>query len=364
MDENLHLLKKLNRRTRFTQFLVWIALFFTAVGIAAGYKNWLRIHEKAKAGLAGVAEIQEQLPNLAQKSQVIKLQNKVDVQLEKYKEQFTGSVKELRHIQDSTQHIADTVYTQIESLTAQQESITPTQQAAPTVQDWSLSEVHFLLQTALQVFKIKQDKAGATKALNLADQLLLKRGDSKLLPLRKQISDDIALISQYQAADISLIFKQVTSLQDALKPKKKQPEEQTLDTEKKEEAATQAPEKEAQNQGESLVSRVKKTINEAVVIRKFDKSLHEEMDKVTQESLYQLLSLRLETLRNLALLGLNKDFHEQIVRIESLLKKYYSNDKFSSLKKQLDTLNSVNLNPEIPDISKSLRLLESITPQS
>ena len=72
-DDQLKLLKKINRRTRFTQFLAWLALFFTAVGIAAGYKNWLRIHDKAKLNLRNVEEIRGEMPDFAKKSKVLLL---------------------------------------------------------------------------------------------------------------------------------------------------------------------------------------------------------------------------------------------------------------------------------------------------
>ena len=60
---------------------------------------------------------------------------------------------ELRTIQDSTQHIAETVYVQVEALTKQQ---APIQAQTPTIKDWSLGEVHFLLQTAIQRFELKK----------------------------------------------------------------------------------------------------------------------------------------------------------------------------------------------------------------
>ncbi|HIP94642.1 MAG TPA: hypothetical protein EYH20_04825 [Leucothrix sp.] len=111
----------------------------------------------------------------------------------------------------------------------------------------------------------------------------------------------------------------------------------------------------------SIINRVKQTIKEAVVVRRFDQSLHAEMDEETQDNLFQLLSLKLETLRIMLLQRQNKNYHQQIKRIKVLLKKYYPESKLIRYKSILEDLDSVNLMPEIPDISASLKLLDSIS---
>ena len=351
MDEKQF--SKLNRRTRFTQFLVWIALFFTAAGIAAGYKNWLRIHEKAKASLAGVESISSQLPSFAKKKQLDQLVEQVNTLSKEGSEHLDGALKELRGIQDSTQHLADTVYEQVKNLTVQQQAVT---QSQPVVlKDWSLEEIRFLLQTANQVFNLKQDREGAIKAFNLADKLLIKEASTDLLPLRKQISSDIALLKQYAPADTVALSNKIDTLLEQLKPvyKIKQPEVKPKEL-------SEIKSKSKEEASESLVNRVKKTLNEAVVVKKFDKPLLEEMDDVTKNSLYQLLSLRLETLRLMLLQGQNENYHEQIGRLKTLLKRYYSPTKYALYEKRLDELDAVNLAPKIPDVSASLKLLDAI----
>lgn len=342
---------KLNRRTRFTQFLVWIALLFTAAGIAAGYKNWLRIHEKARAGLTGVESINKQLPDFAKKKALDKLAQRVDTLSKEGHEHLDGALKELRGIQDSTQHLADTVFEQVENLTVQQQSVTQSQPVV--IQDWSLEEVHFLIQTANQIFSLKQDKDGAIKAFNLADKLLIKNAETELLPLRKQISNDIALIKQYKPADTVALSNKIDQLLAQLKPVYKSTQQEVKPKELSEIKAQKGV-------SESLVNRVKKTLNEAVVVKKFDKPIQEEMDDLTKDNLYQLLSLRLETLRLMLLQGKDENYHKQIARLKTLLKRYYSPTKYALYEKSLDELDAVNLSPKVPDVSASLKLLETI----
>lgn len=354
-DEQTLFLKKLNRRTRFTQFLAWLALFFTMVGIAAGYKNWLRIHDKAKANVVAVAEIKSKISNFAPQEKLDILEKKINNNFKDNKTHLDTAMHELRNIQDSTQHIAETIYTQVEALTKQQEAVVRIQ--TPSIKDWSLGEVHFLLQTAVQRFNLKQDQAGAIAAFKLADTLLVERGSTEFLPVRKQISQDIAAVSQYAIADISALSQKIDNLLGQLKPAPELKEKEVKVAELipiNETNEQQAP------QNESLVSRVKKSINKAVVIRKEGKTLQAEMEFEAKERLYQLLSLRLETLRMMLLQGDDKNYHQQAKRIKELTKSYYPEETNRKLLEQLDFLDKTNLAPTLPDVSQSLKLLKEL----
>lgn len=360
------LIQKINRRTRFTQFLAWLALFFTAVGIAAGYKNWLRIHDKAKASLKSIEEIRQEMPDFAKREKVEFLEKEINENFKDNKAHLDGAMSELRNIQDSTQHIAETVYVQVEELTKKQSEV---KIQTPSLQDWSLGEVHFLLQTAVQRFDLNQDKKGSIAAFKLADSLLLERASIELLPVRKQISQDIAAVNQYAIADVSYLSQIIDSLINQLKPKKLSSDVEskaiellpsdTLDKPNTSEDLA-VDESGVEKKKDSIVNRVKKTINNAVLIKKYDKPLPSEMDSNDRERVYQLLSLRLETLRIMLLQGDDINYQRQIERIKTLIETYYSNNENEIFQKQLKTLSQQNLSPKLPNVSQSLLLLEDI----
>ncbi len=360
--EQEKLLKKINRRTRFTQFLAWLALFFTAVGIAAGYKNWLRIHDKAKTSLKSIAEIREEIPEFAKRDKVEFLEKEINENFKDNKAHLDGAMKELRSIQDSTQHIAETVYVQVEELTKKQ---TEVNNQTPSIQDWSLGEVHFLLQTAVQRFEINQDKKGSIAAFKLADSLLLERGSIEFLPVRKQISEDMASINQYDIVDTSKLSLIIDNLLQDLKPKEQNTSKEGVNIDllpsDEKELVTNAPDDKSNEdtKNDSLVSKVKKTINDAVLIKKYDKPLPTEMDGNAKQRLYQLLSLRLETLRIMLLQGDDINYKRQLKRITTLIESYYPAEENAELQKKLTVLSEQNLSPDIPNISKSLKLLEN-----
>ena len=88
------------------------------------------------------------------------------------------------------------------------------------------------------------------------------------------------------------------------------------------------------------------------------------MDIDAKERLYQLFSLRLETLRIMLLQSDDVSYHRQIQRIKVLLENYYPEDLNLNYQKQLDVLSKANLSPSLPDASESLKLLERIMSES
>jgi len=88
--------------------------------------------------------------------------------------------------------------------------------------------------------------------------------------------------------------------------------------------------------------------------------LPEELDTDAKERLYQLFSLRLETLRIMLLQADETNYHRQINRIKTLLKNYYPENEYTIFQKQLNELAQAKLVPILPDVSGSLKLLEKM----
>lgn len=356
MDDQLKLIKKINRRTRFTQFLAWLALFFTAIGIAAGSKHWFRIDDKTKSALKQIQEIKTEIPSFALQERVALLEKEINDNFKVNKAHLDKAMKELRTIQDSTQHIADSVFVQAETLTQQQPAI---KIQTPTLKDWSLGEVHFLLQTAVQQFELKKDKDSAIASFKLADKLLLERGELELLPVRKKISEDIALVNQYITPDVSALSQRIDTLLKQLEPKIK-----TQDTSTSEIidvlTLNDDSDKNDTNKKGTLVNRIKKTVNDAVVIRKLNKPLQNDLDTDSKERLFQLFSLRFETLRIMLFQSDDNNYQKQIERIRPLLISYYPIEKNKLYLEQLDGLSEIKLSPESPQVNNALQLLEKL----
>ncbi|MCK5813431.1 MAG: uroporphyrinogen-III C-methyltransferase [Cocleimonas sp.] len=350
-NETEEALAKLRQRSRFTLFLAWIALFFTVIGIAAGYKNWMQINDRAKQAAIGVSELTEKASHFADKSTVVALNEQLLNDLDKGRRQLEQSVETLERVGKTTQRAAKGVDQQAILLTQQQESSRATAPSPNTV--WRLAELRFLLQIANQRLHLSNDKNGALQALNMAETALLKLGSTKYLAVRKKMNEEIVLLELFLTPNLTAISQRIADLIEIIDA---MPVEDEIEKQQK---ITLLPEIDAKQN--ELLSRLIGTINDAVVIRKFDQSVQKTMGVDEKEKLKNLLHLRFETLRLMVLQGLDYDYHQQLKLIKQTLGKYYPTMINGSLQKLLDELDNVKLSPSPPDISGSLKLLDQIS---
>ncbi len=350
-DESAQLLTILQGRSRFTLFIAWLALFLTAVGIAAGYKNWMQINDRAKQAVVGVNKLKQQAETFAQKSSVVAFNTQLLTDLDKKSKQLDRSVQTLDTVKKLTQHAVETVEQQALLLTQQQEqsrALVSTPSYA-----WRLAELRFLLQIANQRLQLHKDKDGALQALRSAETTLLKLGSKKYLPVRKKLAEEIVSVEIFLIPNISAISQRIAELLEVINA---MPVEAEI---AKQQKITLLPEVSEEESG--FISRIVSGINNAVVIQKFDPSVRKIIGIDEKEKLKNLLQLRFETLRLMVLQGLDYDYHQQLQLIQKMLEKYYPDIIKGSLQQQLDELNKVKLSPSPPDISGSLILLNQLS---
>lgn len=344
-------LTKLQQRTRFALFIAWIALFFTVIGIAAGYKNWMQINERAKQAAVGVTELANRASHFADKSTVIAFNEELLGSLDKRHQQLEQALEKLEKVEKTTQRAAEGIDQQAILLTRQQENI---QANAPSPNRiWRLAELRFLLQVANQRLSLNQDKNGALGALKMAEASLLKLGSSKYLPVRTKINEDVVSLELFLIPNLTAISQRITDLIEII-------DAMPVDDQMiKQEKITLLPDVDTEEN--AFLSRLVGSINDAVIIRKFDQSVQKTIGTDEKEKLKNLLHLRFETLRLMVLQGLDYDYHQQLKLIKQTLEKYYPKMINGSLQKLLDELDKVKLSPPAPDISGSLTLLEQIS---
>lgn len=353
IGETADTLEQLKRRSRFTLFIAWLALFFTVIGIAAGYKNWMQINDRAKEAAHGVAELREKSTKFADKTSVLALNTKLLDELEQGRESLSQSVEILDDVKKASQHAVDTIEKQAELLTFAQEQSHP-KSSNPSIQ-WRVAELRFLLRIADQRLQLNKDKMGALQALRSAETTLLKIGSRKYLSVRKKLAKNIVALELYLVPNISAISQRIADLIEVIDAMPVTGEIKNSNR------VMLLPETKSDDDG--FLSRVIDGINDAVVIRKFDKSVQKTIGLDAKEKLHNLLHLRLETLRLMALHGLDKDYHRQLKLIKQTLEKYYPEMINDTLQKHLQALEKVNLSVTPPDISGSLKLLEQISTQ-
>lgn len=349
--------KRGSASARFALFIAVLALFFTVVGIAAGYKHWQRMHDKVRTNTSEVAAIKQQLTQAPDDSAIQALRKELTDKANQSQANHTEALQEMARMQNQTRQFADTVASQVEQVTFLQARMQ--QSAAPaTAKEWQVAEVAFLLQMANRELHLVNNAQTAKASLKEADALLATLGSVNYLPVRQQIARDISALEAAPVPDITGASQQIHAMMLALRPLPALSEATAGETI----AATDT----ASNNefaGNSLWADYKRKasemFNDAVVVRRFDQPLTSALGADARQHLFQLLHLRLETLRLLVLQRDNSGFHAQIALLRETLQSYYPEAQAKPLQEDLDKLDKLDLQPVLPDISASLKQLES-----
>ncbi len=343
--------------TGFALFIAFLALFFTAAGIAAGYKHWQRMNIKAKDNAAHISQLAEVVSTKADTAALDSLRKDMGDTVAALTEKTGQDLQKVTQMHNQTQQFAETVTAQVEQVTRLQarlqQSATPT-----TAKEWQVEEVAFLLRLANQELHLTGSKEVALRALKEADNLLGKSGSVTYLPVRQQIIRDIATLEAFAAPDVTGISQKITALMLSLSASPSMELPKTANNP----ATTDEPAK-AESSGDTSIweqykQKALDTLNQAVVVHQLDQPIVMELDTEARQSVYQLLQLRLENLRLMALQRQNSNYHQQLGLISETLQTYYPESKAAPLLAQLQELANIDLEPTIPDISASLTQLE------
>lgn len=347
------------RGAGFALFLAFIAVFFTALGIAVGYHHWQRIHHKAKANKADIAVIQQQMQRIVSQEALDELRQETRTVLESHKTDTQKSLQDMARMQNQTRQFADTVTSQVEQVThlqaRMQRNSTPNSK-----QDWQLAEVEYLLRTANREIHLSKNKELAIHALKAADKILAQTGSVSFLPVRQQIARDLSALEAVNIANTADVAQQIMALMLQLKPL---PANETHADAQPQPLITSVDQVTQTEQPASGWTKYRQqateAINKAVIVRRTDKPFQNALDAESRHSLYHLLQTRLETLRLMALQRQDANYQAQITLIRDTITAHYPQTSAEPLLTALEQLATARLSPSLPDATASLKQLDS-----
>jgi len=225
--------------------------------------------------------------------------------------------------------------------------------------DWLLAEAEYLLRLANQRLLMERDAAGALAILQAADGVLAETDEVALYPVRRQIAQEIVALESVADLDRTGVFLKLEALVRAVDQL-----EQRLDEPKT------APEESSQldlteSAGE-VASSLWEELKQLIVVRRLDQPVEPLLPPENVFFLRQNLRLMLEQ-AELALLDKNQDVYEaSLAKAATWVERYFTspvqgtNNAARAFMRNLESLRQVQVDPQLPDISESLRLLKSL----
>ncbi len=221
---------------------------------------------------------------------------------------------------------------------------------------WRLAEVEYLLIVANSRLTLARDLRTALVALQTADQKLRAIGDPAFVPVRKAIADEITALKAVAEPDITGMALTLASLAgtvDSLPLQNTQPAHSST-------PAVSNGKKDYQSLDWSdIPGAVWRDLRNLVVVRRVDKPIEPLLPPSEAWYLRQNLKLKLEQARLSLLRHETALYHQLLNEADDWLKAYFNTESraVKGMRESLQQLKQAELQPNLPDISESLRIL-------
>ncbi|MEE9492782.1 MAG: uroporphyrinogen-III C-methyltransferase [Gammaproteobacteria bacterium] len=363
----------------------------------SGATTWLALLafllSLAAAGGAGYLwTLQQQ----AQKSQssIQKKQAQLLSQVEEEMAQVGSSVSQIRSgiEQMQTEEGPDPVVTalqqQLVQLTEQQQGQNQHIESLSTLisrsgSDWTLAEIEYLLRMANQRLQLFHDKDSAMVALSSADNQLQALADPRLQPVRQQIARDLDSLKSVPDTDLPGLLARLNALLEKIESLPVT-HDHFSDTEKTGAVNTDTDQEQAEKPDNAESSRtannekadwrsledwqavpvkVWNEIRGMVTIRELDSPVAPMLPADSEYFLKQNLRLQIEAAKLAAMRNDTVFFTDALQTSRNWLTSYFNTDAatVNASLDSIDELLSINLQPDLPDISGSLQQLQKFT---
>ncbi len=296
--------------------------------------------------------LQNRLDTLDSKvdTQVNELSSKLDSQIDKLSSSFDSKVTELQQSNDSLSDSIDSINSTLKTMAGKIKT---------NLNDrWLVTEASNLITIANQQAQLNSDAKAAISALEAADQRLREAADPTLLAARQALTDDIIALRGVSQLDVTGIALTLSKLENDIA---QLPLKNELPETASESVATAPTEENEASDINSFIDRIWGDIKTLVTVRRsFDSTSPALLPPGQKFFLEQNLRLKLQTARLALLQRNNQVFKDSITTSTAWLEQYFdgSSSATANLKSSLAPYSSLELNPALPDISRTLLLLE------
>jgi uroporphyrin-3 C-methyltransferase len=334
--------KKQNKARRIKSPNIWpfalLVLFIFALGAVASVYFWQQLEQQNKLIQVLTKNSGVEKNQLTQRDKALQQRfNSIDVL---FKAQTLAAQELKQQSQFNTQQLHDL--------------------GARNRADWLMAEAEYLLHLANQRLSLEQDVRSAEAILVSADQVLAENDDPGLLMVRKALASEILALQQTETADIEGLYVRLSAMIKSLDRldtrafiSQKSEETQFID-------ATEAANLETSFSWQGLWKEVWKDLQKVFIIRRLDHSVAPLLAPEQSYYIKQNMRLMFEQ-ASLSILDRNQTIYQDSLEKASIwLNSYFDLTETSTLalSKQIEEIKRAQINPVIPDISGSLRLLK------
>jgi uncharacterized protein HemX len=230
-------------------------------------------------------------------------------------------------------------------------------QLGKTRGDWLVADAEYLLSVANERLQLTQDLKTTIMALEAADHRLRESGDGGVFKVRAEIAEEISALKSVDSPDIIKLISQLTIVQ-------KQAHTLQLALPTINAAVETNSEADTENKDDSVsVDRALDDLKDLVIIRKRDVNaitlLHPEEARIIRED----LMIRIDIAKSALVRRNDTEFHTSVASAKEWLDENFNTRtvQVKNAQQSLEKLLKVHLHSQLPDISRSLKMLRDVT---
>lgn len=328
--------------------LAVIAILLTLAGAGYGYQTWQGLQARLQAMQDEMGKTNSGQTELSQK--ITDTRGAFDTQAKELDAQKLALVEQDQKLLKERENFKQ----QGAELTATLEKVY--QRVGRNSTEWMASEAEYLMRVANHRLRLERDVSTAAKALETADGRLRDTGDPGWIEVRKLIADEVAVLKGVGGLDragvsatLSGLIKQVKGLKMVgLQYTPERPEDPKLTDQDK-------------RSFETLLADGWKGFKSVMVIRHRNKPVTAMLAPEQQFFVYQNIELQLEAARLAMLRGDQVLFDNSLKMTAQWLTDFFDNEAntTTALVGEVEKLKKLDVNPALPDISKSLMALRA-----
>ena len=327
----------------FLGLLSIVTLLIAVTGIVFGYYAWLELNKRLNQASVDRQSIAHEVATIDESVKLQNFKKQIQDRVETVDQQIEGLTSKIQQQENIQAQISESTKETLAHINRSQ-------------MGWGLKEAEHILRMANHRLQIERDVAGAITALKAADTRLYELNDDRLLPIRESISNQIGTLKNFPYPDWVGISLHLDNVLNGLKRdliKDAQQQKQNLG--QKENSSEQEQNKTG---WKKLVDGVKSSISDSVTITREEQKLKLFISQQEKQNAYEFLRLKLLGAKYAVASRDDETYHRELEAAIAWLKNTDSLNKKHDLEEELDELNSVNLEPELPDISEPVILLQ------
>ncbi|MGD8558916.1 MAG: uroporphyrinogen-III C-methyltransferase [Gammaproteobacteria bacterium] len=323
--------------------IAFLALLIAAVAVAAG----LWQYRQSQLILASLDELKNRQTQ--------------------FQEQLSGLTDDISTVDQKQQSLVDRIEqdedrqrslsVSLDQLSSQVKSLTIAKGKQPLY--WRASEVEYLLTVANHRLTLARDVKTAKQALQDADNRLRAIGDPGLIPVREKISQELNQLNSVALPDIPGVASQLASLMDSVSQLPFISRAMTMQAHQKSDTA--GADKEFDGVGQFVKTVWNDLVDGLFTVQRTDQPVEPLLPPEEKQYLRHNLRLKLEQARTALLQSETPLFRDNLAEVQQWLKQYYDVEAaaVSHVLQTVTDLQDKDLDPQLPDISGSLRELRA-----